>query len=168
MVSAVCCLRELSVLVQNIYWTDFSPTLGVVYCYGLVGYATVWKISVAPFMVLQGEGGTLHKHTCVCKNREWKCPLPSSFKHRSQQTIDSPLTAHNYKISIATRIFTYHSPKIVYWDKRKKIADHEMVYSPAAHGGRPLPMGWVYGLKCMQYTKNEGPRSNGLNVTGVH
>ena len=41
MVSAVCRLRELSVLVQNIYWTDFSPTLGVVYCYGLVGYATV-------------------------------------------------------------------------------------------------------------------------------
>ncbi len=24
--------------------------------------------------------------------------------------------------------------------------------SPAAHGGRPMPMGWVYRLKCMQYT----------------
>ncbi len=47
-VSGVCRLRELSGLVQRIYWADFLSTLGVVYCPGLVGYARVWRISVAP------------------------------------------------------------------------------------------------------------------------
>ena len=53
----VCCLRELSGLVQGIYWADFFNIIGVVYCHGLVGYARVWKISMAPFMILQWEGG---------------------------------------------------------------------------------------------------------------
>ncbi len=31
-------------------------------------------------------------------------------------------------------------------------------HSPAAHGGRPLPMGWVYWPNCMQYRWTGTPR----------
>ncbi len=33
-----------------------------------------------------------------------------------------------------------------------------IIHSPAAHGGRPLPMAWVCWLKCMQYTWRGTPR----------
>ena len=32
-----------------------------------------------------------------------------------------------------------------------------MWYSPAAHGGWPLPMGWVYWPNCMKYTWRGAP-----------
>ncbi len=44
--------------------------------------------------------------------------------------------------------------------------------SPAAHGGRPLPVGWVYWLQCMQYTwrgtKIQAPRSIGCGRRACH
>ena len=54
-----------------------------------------------------------------------------------------------------------------------------IMYSPAAHGGRPLPMGWVYWLKCMRWrcllegdmvryhAKYEVNRSNGSAFLGL-
>ena len=44
-----------------------------------------------------------------------------------------------------------------------------MIYSPAAHGGRPLPMGWVYWPNCVYYPMTSILSESEATITrGIH